>query len=407
MGFPIILALILLTLFNYRTCRDMRYPPFLASALWLAALTLYYLRPISIDSISILTPLIFVTVVLSFTWGGQISFFLHRRKSENIDGPTGPFKSRVKLILLVVSLVLLPAVFERANSIAMGTSLLDWFTALRVELTLNEQSPYGVLGNASILSYCITFIYAIELRDDWKEKLQYYLSLAISVAYAVLSTGRTPILLIVVSLMAIAAMRHRLKWKNAFIGALSLSLAFALFAVILGKGGNVESSVSDNLDSVRESMAQYAIGPIAAFDRLVRADPAFEYGRNTFLEGVNLVRRLTGFALVSPIQEEVNVPFPVNVYTAVQPPFKDFGIVGVVLAFGLIGAVSTYFYLRAVEGQELYIFCYSLILFPLFFMTFSDQYFAPVGSWIKYLLVGYLYFRYRDAVGASLPVSEN
>jgi oligosaccharide repeat unit polymerase len=88
----------------------------------------------------------------------------------------------------------------------------------------------------------------------------------------------------------------------------------------------------------------------------------------------------------------VDVPFSINVYTALHPPFKDFGIMGVIVAFAVIGAASTYFYLRAAAGEQLHVFYYSLSLSPLLFMTFSDQYFAPMLSWLKYAAAGYLYF---------------
>jgi hypothetical protein len=81
--------------------------------------------------------------------------------------------------------------------------------------------------------------------------------------------------------------------------------------------------------------------------------------------------------------------------------YKDFGAVGVVLAFGMIGALSTYFYLKGLSGDRLHIFCYGLGLFPLLFMTFSDQYFAPMLTWIMFGFAGYLYFRKNRGPGRN------
>jgi hypothetical protein len=48
----ILIFLSILTLLNYSTCRDVGYPPFLMSALWLLVMTLYCLAPIPIYAIS-------------------------------------------------------------------------------------------------------------------------------------------------------------------------------------------------------------------------------------------------------------------------------------------------------------------------------------------------------------------
>lgn len=383
-----------LTLLNYRTCHDARYPPFLASGIWLTVLVFYGLSPIPVYSISMVTSLVFVVALLAFTGGGQLALALSSpgtRTSEKTPVASS-WRPRLKVLLLLISVVLLPFLFTKANLLADQSGLENWFIGLRVELTSSDSLSYGFLGNAAALSYFTTFIYAIEHGDELREKLQYYLSVLISFAYALLSTGRTPFLLVLITLMGIAAMRNRLGPKKIFVSTIVFVGAFAVFALILGKGGDLAASVSDNVSSVEESFAQYAIGAIPAFDQVVKRDAPLDYGKNTFLDGLNLLRRATGGRAISPIQEEVSVPFPTNVYTAIQPPFKDFGIIGVVLAFGVIGALSTYFFLRALSGDSLNIFCYSLSLYPLFLMAFTDQYFAPMLSWVKYLIAAYLYF---------------
>ncbi len=90
------------------------------------------------------------------------------------------------------------------------------------------------------------------------------------------------------------------------------------------------------------------------------------------------------------------MPFPVNVYTGIQPVYEDFGVAGVVLAFAIIGAASTHFYVKGLRGNQLHIFLYGLALFPLLFVTFSDQYFAPMLTWAMYGVVGYLYFNKKE-----------
>ncbi len=398
MAILMIFVLSVVTLMHYRGRRDLRYPPLLVSGLWLGVLGFYYVSPIPVDAISSRTSLIFLVAVLSFGGGAQIAFVLNANRlpliKRRIRRP-GPslFHRRLRLFLLIASVCLLPVVYAKANALAEQSGFDDWLVGLRVELASPGSAGYGLLGNASMLSYFTTFIYAIEHGDKLKEKLQFYVSVVVSVAYASLSTGRTAFFLVLVALMGIAAMQGRLSSKKLLLGTTGFLACFAVFGVILSKGGTVDASWTDNFDSLEESVAQYTVGAIPAFDQIVRADAPLEYGRNTWLDILNLVRRSTGAPTVSPIHEEVDVPFSINVYTALHPPFKDFGIMGVIVAFAVIGAASTYFYLRAAAGEKLHVFYYSLSLPPLLFMTFSDQYFAPMLSWLKYAAAGYLYFR--------------
>jgi oligosaccharide repeat unit polymerase len=390
-------ALLALTVVNYRACRDLRYPPFLFSFLWLVVTTLYYFSPIPIDPIAFSTALIFVVVILSFTGGAWLAFLLRAPGSPVRDGEVvrpagGSSHPRIRGILLFASVCLLPVLIAKAMQLADQSGFVNFFSGLRGELLSTGSSGYGFLGNASMLSYFTTFVYAIDRSNSKRERLEYYLSLAVSSVYAVLSTGRTHFFLIIVVLTGIGSMRKGVRIRRLAAGAAVLLLCFGLFGISLGKGGDLEASWSENLSSLQESLLQYALGPLPAFDRVVRTDAGLEYGRNVFLDVLNLSRRLVGRPVVSPIQKEVAVPFPSNVYTAIQPVYLDFGILGVVLAFALIGAASTYFYLEAIAGNRLFILYYSLSLVPLLYSTFSDQYFAPMLSWFKYLVAAYCYF---------------
>jgi oligosaccharide repeat unit polymerase len=197
-------------------------------------------------------------------------------------------------------------------------------------------------------------------------------------------------------------MQGRLRVKTLVVGALVFLASFAFLGITMGKGGDPYASWRDNVSSIGESLLVYAEGPIPAFNQVVRKDEPLEYGKNTFLGPLNVFRKLAGRPLASPIQEEVDVPFPTNVFTGIHPVYRDFGLVGVILAFAAIGAASTHFYVRGLAGDPLYIFYYSLGLFPLLFMVFSDQYFVPMVIWGMYGLAAYLYFRTRKGKAVTV-----
>lgn len=394
-----LLSFAILVAVNYGIRADFRYPPLIMASFWLLIMMLVYFSPINLSRISYVTAFVFVGAVAAFTFGGWIALPAERHEDGNApqnsqtESLTYP---HLKRIFLLLSVLLLGVVFHLALQIADASGIGNFFVGLRIELLADDSRGYGSIGNASILGFLTTFLYSIELTNSLRQKLEYYFSILVSFGYAMLITGRTPILLLVVGLLGIAAMHKRINWRKTAFGALCFLLAFAAYAVILNKGGDLASSASENAVSVGESLISYCIGPPAAFDQLLKRDPGLAYGRNSFSSVLNIYYRFSGHREVSPIQEEVSVPFPINVYTALQPLYLDFGVAGVIGGFYILGFAAGHCYSRAVCGDHFYTFCYALLLFPVVYSVFSDQWFAPLVSWIKYIVAAYFYFKIQD-----------
>lgn len=401
MEFLLIGSLVVLTAINYCLARDIRYPPFIFSALWLGVMATYYSEPTLIDRISAYTEIVILISVLVFSFSGAILLLGSRGRlaSSNeffgrsewvLDSP--PILPVIRKILFYLSLLLLPLLLMKAVELSEESGADDFFVGLRLQLATVDAPGYGIIGNASIVSFFTTFIYALDSRPGSGDRRYFYLSLLISIAYAILGTGRTPIFFLIVVLMGISMMKGEFSTKKLIGGVGSFIIGFSAFAFVLGKGGDLELSWIDNVEGITQVFFWYLLGPIPALDRLVSAVTPLSYGTNTFSGFLNFFYRLTGDRLISPIQEEVLVPFPANVYTGLQPLYQDFGVAGVVVGVFAIGLMTNSLYLRALMGKRLYIYLFALSLFPLCLFVFSDQYFAPIISWIKYVAAGYCYF---------------
>ncbi len=393
-----LLTMSMLVVLNYRIARDFRYPPVLMSAVWLIIMSIYYISPLEINKIGVVTVLIFISTILAFSSGGLLALAVPERRRRTRASRSAPLESlttrpRLKAVLLALSLVMLPLMIEKAIQLVSESGAEFFFVGLRWEVLAEGSRGYGHLGYVPLLSFFTTFVYAIEPRTSRGERLQYCFSFLLSLVYAALTTGRSSFYLLLVVLMGVYLMKGSFKPWTFLAGTVVFLASFAFLGIAMGKGGDLYASWSDNFSSLGESALTYAEGPIPAFDQVVRKEAPLEYGRNTFLGPLNIFRKLAGKPLASAIQEEVDIPFPTNVYTGIHPVYKDFGLVGVILAFAAIGAVSTHFYVRGLAGDPLYIFYYSLGLFPLLFMVFSDQYFVPMVIWVMYGLAAYLYFR--------------
>jgi oligosaccharide repeat unit polymerase len=393
----VLILLSILTLLNYYTCRDVGYPPFLMSALWLLVMTLYCFAPIPIYAISFVTALIFVVTVISFSAGGLLAFHSGIGSKEKVRGNERwnerPAHPRLKLLFLLATAAALPWAFHHAGELMLQSGVDDPFIGLRMELGAEDRVGYGaVLNNIGLLSNFTTLVYAIEPRRNRSERICYGISLLISLIFAVLSSGRLAFYLLFIALTGIALIRRRLTATKVVGGLLFLVLLFGSFAVLLRKGGDPDIPWSDNIASIAESFFTYCLGGIAAFDQVVRGT-APQLSLGAFTGVINVFYHLSGQRVISGVQPTVAVPFETNVYTAIQPVYKDFGILGVVMSFALIGAATAGLYVKAKRGNRLYTLYYALSLFPLVIMVSADQYFLALSVWIRWFLAGYLYFR--------------
>jgi oligosaccharide repeat unit polymerase len=392
----ILILLSILTLLNYYTCRDVGYPPFLMSALWLLVMMLYCLAPIPIYAISFVTALIFVVTVITFSAGGLLA--LHSgigskdKVRENESWSGDPAHPRLKMLFLLATAVALPLAFYHANELMLQSGVDDPFIGLRMELGSEDIVGYGVvLNNIGLLSDFTTLLYAIEPRRNRSERVCYGISLLVSLIYALLSSGRLPFYMLFIALTGIALIRRRLTVTKVVASVLFLVLLFGSYAVLLRKGGDPDAPWSDNIAFIAESFFTYCLGGIAAFDQVVRGHaPQLSVG--AFSSIINVFYHLIGHRLISGVHPPVAVPFETNVYTALQPVYKDFGILGIVVVFALIGAVTSGFYVKARSGNRLCTLYYAVALFPLVIMVFADQYFIALSVWVRWLLAGYFYF---------------
>ncbi|PYT03367.1 MAG: hypothetical protein DMF60_18625 [Acidobacteria bacterium] len=117
-------------------------------------------------------------------------------------------------------------------------------------------------------------------------------------------------------------------------------------------------------------------------------------GVNSFRTILAVLRALGfGTPYVPLVQPYVDIPMPMNVYTVYQPYFKDFGIGGILTLFPL-GLAHGFLYRKATvrNPHAVYVFLFSLSLFPLSTQVFQDMYFSVLSTWIQYGAISVLLF---------------
>src|SRR5258708_1393969 len=119
----VLLTLSVLLVLNYSVRCDFRYPPVLMSMVWLIAMTLYFVGPLEIDRIGVLTVLIFVSAILAFSGGGYLALALcERSEGTQLGGADllAPSSThpRLKRVFLILSIAMLPLLIVKAFQLA-------------------------------------------------------------------------------------------------------------------------------------------------------------------------------------------------------------------------------------------------------------------------------------------------
>ena len=398
-----VLLLFALTLFNYFYLKDYKYPPFLFSMIWFVMLASYMLilrfGTIEIYDVSYDALIIFFSGAVFFSFGGA-SIYVILKKSRKQYSYAYRFKINNVLdnIIYVLPVVFLPLYIRRAIEISKSTGNDNFFIGLRWGLNYGDQT-YGYLKYIAAFSV-INALYRMLVLTNIKQlnysyKMKAYSSLAITTVYAVLNTGRTGILFVLLSLLGFSAVNKSLSIKKIFLATGGFLMVFLIFAIFLNKGGSSDSSFLENLSSVSQVVLVYMFGSFPAFDHFIHSHYEIVYGENTFrliyvfLEKISLINHSPALL----VQEFVEVPFQTNVYTIYEYYVSDFGAYGAMLIIYFIGFIHTYLYLNLNRGL-MYKFLYAILLYPLCFSFFEDQYFSILSQWIQYFIFGLFTFRF-------------
>jgi oligosaccharide repeat unit polymerase len=384
MGLIVILSLVTISGLSYARLRDPLYPPFIHSALWAFIITLYELfRPAIVDLPGV-AYIIVLSGALTFAAGSYWATYGIVRdtaatKPDKLPNPL------VGEILLLVSVVGLYFFVMRAIAIAAQGPFDNFLVNIRYvtggnsfvdEDPLEGFGPVAYLVSLSVVALGVQFL----LREYYGTRWRYYLSLLAASAYAVLTTGRTFIMIVAMLVLGLNLLTGKISAKRGasilfIVGAVS----FTIMGIALGKGGG------SGVEVVMDQFRIYLLGGLAAFGQHIQETQLMDWGTNIMRTPL-LVLRYVGIEVPVPalMKEYRFIPDPTNVYTFYLPYFDDFGYVGAFFAPFMIGFMQGKVYKRARMGSSPFMIFYALLLYPLFMQFFQDQYFSLMSTWVQY-----------------------
>ena len=360
-------------------------PFFVYFVVWTSVFSGYYafastFYPISLE---------FVLLILSSTFSAFVIlllvYFGKRKEKPVFNSEVPAFREGWLGLLQMACLISVPFAYEKANALSNQVDIFSvaGYMTLRSSVTEDGQN-FGLLNYFSILSYAISSIRAYKYSTDRSKSLLLAASLAVSIFYAYVNTGRTGFLLLTLLLVVPLVLRGAIRRKGIVVCISLLAAMFLMVALMTEKGASSEDGISENITSLGANLRSYTIAPLLAFSNLEGSFQEFSYGANSFRFILSLTNALglSEFKIASLVRDYAYVPDPTNVYTVYDTYFRDFSYLGVFIPPAFL-IFHWWLYAKVFSSGGKWVFYYSASLYPLSMQFFSDQYFSLLSIWIQ------------------------
>lgn len=394
----LVATLWLLAWINWLRYRDPLYPAFVHAVVWALALSFLALLREDFLPVGSMTLTIIGAGAAAFSAGVFVATHRHLPFRHKNTCQTAPGKLPAMLLLGLVLLVL-PLMLYKAYTLASDGPFDLPLANLRHALSdgKEETGGYGPIFYFIIIAFFAAAVQVIRFLGPHpgNTRATLWLAILVAISYGILSSGRGVLLWAVFTLAMIPVVLRRISAGRAafWLGVTGLAI-FVLPGMMMGKGGNFATDVSENIDTMARSMELYLLASIPALDQVVTQGSPLDLGLNTFRAPIKLLH-LMGFDLpVRPlIQDFVEVPMPTNIYTVYHPYFLDFGVMVLPSVQFILGFLHGTAYRGATTARPSpgFVYLYALSIFPLIFQFTSDNYFSASAVWAQYFLLTYLF----------------
>ena len=254
--------------------------------------------------------------------------------------------------LLVITLILVPLHIHGVLSALSAYNFENYLKGLREYAVKGEYTSFPRYAYVLSHALLIVSLWAYPRVNKWVVATAILCATAESLI--IMEKGS----LFFTFLCCLFVLHERGKIQARTIGIAIL----VLFMLFWGMNALREGEEDMDKDYAFDFLGMYVMSPSVAFCR-VHPDISEQFGTNTF-ETIYLFLQRFGFNVEvhEKVQEFVEVPVSTNVYTVMQPFFRDFGYTGVAL-FGAIYGVASgalYRYMRNGNGYVTCLYTYMM-----------------------------------------------
>ena len=332
-------------------------PAVLFSLVWFIILLFHFIIRLTIlnelPPLRISTFLIFFIGVVSFSFGTFLQTTIWQ-KNHSEGGVIQiqediPISLTLRYGLVAIILVVLPFYIKASYQMFLTSQIESFFVGLRTELVYGDEDigPWKYVGTLSYVTLGINLIAYYKKRNRVNLYLLIF-STILSLAYAVLSTGRILYLMLLAIYAGVAFIYNKnfsIKRILRLVGI--FMIFFILMGVLYGKGGDTESTFKQNIEPAAEVTSIYLVSSLNSLDHDLKNQYFVTYSGNYSLRFFTKIARklhiLPPADEAQIVQNFVFVPYPTNVYTMYYKYIRDFGrVYAWVILFCMAFYILTY-----------------------------------------------------------------
>ncbi|MHB1389944.1 MAG: O-antigen polymerase [Thermoleophilia bacterium] len=406
-----IIFMVILAAINYWVTRMLYCPPTFFALLWAVLLFALFLSGDFFYPIADVTLLLYSMGVFMFSIGGLLVFFLYpNRPRTNMSGNPRDFSftNRFLDIGLLILLLSLPFYWRYLQQLGTASGIEDFWIGLRLQTSSGEEgnAGFGIFGYLAAFSTFISLAAYYVNDGTLYQRFRAYALITVSLTYHVLTASRLGAMITIFGIVGVTLVHYgRIRIKSLIIGIIIFVLIFSVPAIILKKGGSTENDFSDNVVSLTESFKVYVLGGSVAMNDVVIDPASIDSNWRSLRFFTTIANRLgSNFYLPSSNLDYTLTPMPTNVYTIYFPYFQDYGWVGTALIMFILGALTTWVCILAINGDPQAAVFFGLIFGSLILSCATEPFMTSFSYWIQAYFFTFLlfklpyYWRYHESV---------
>ena len=275
--------------------------------------------------------------------------------------------------LLVLAMLFSPLYLYKVYQIVSMFDPKDMLNNIRLLAVFGNQ-------NMGILSYGYVISQALLLVGLWRYPKIPWWQLLIIIGCCLINSialmEKGSIFLVVICSIYVLFERGIFKLHTIVLFGVATVVLFYFFNI--AREGDSAQAAGQQESTLLDFIAMYLMSPPVAYGTVMR-EVTSQFGTNTF-ETIYLFLNRFGFdyAVHEKTQEFVYVPISTNVYTIMQPFFRDFGNMGVAFFSFLYGVVSGALYRWAKNGVVLCICLYTYMVEVLILQFYQENIFLSM-----------------------------
>lgn len=261
----------------------------------------------------------------------------------------------------------------------------SWQSNLRMATIgkLKYYEPYnGFLVIICQVSYALE-LYYFAFRKWWR----LFLPSTFMLLFGFFTLSKIVFFWLFVLTLCVLYFKHYVRLKHMVIGVITLFVVFFALQSIRNK------TTFEGREDKNDFIVLYSLSSMSAFD-VITPESCKHKGENTFrfIYAISYKLGISSIPPIDPLLPFITKPITTNTYTGMYPYYKDFGIIGIIVAALVSGLLYGFVFKGAQMGSPFFVILYAYVAIIIVQQYVSDSLMTNIVGHIKFCLVLFLPF---------------